>query len=343
MKTNVAHDAGPVPAHRLPEPPVRVRVLYIGGCGRSGSTLLDRMLGQVPGVCSLGELTQLWKALLHDAECGCGVPIRRCLFWRAVGECAFGGWDAVDVGEMLQLQRAVLRQRYVPFMVAPESWPPYRRKLERYTRLLGEVYRGVQEVSGAALVVDSTKHYAGAFLLRRMAGVDLRVVHLVRDSRGVAFSWSKRVPRPEAMHRGSHMNRYGAGRSAGRWLGYNSGFEVLERLGIPSTFVRYEDLVRAPRPELARILERAGVLPTASALSFVRGHEVALRPNHTVAGNPMRFRVGTIRLTVDDAWRSNLPSAHRRIVSLLTRPLLVRYGYAGERGGAAGLGVRRYA
>jgi len=142
-------------------------------------------------------------------------------------------------------------------MVAPESWPPYRRKLERYTRLLGEVYRGVQEVSGAALVVDSTKHYAGAFLLRRMAGVDLRVVHLVRDSRGVAFSWSKRVPRPEAMHRGSHMNRYGAGRSAGRWLGYNSGFEVLERLGIPSTFVRYEDLVRAPRPELARILERA--------------------------------------------------------------------------------------
>jgi len=65
--------------------------------------------------------------------------------------------------------------------------------------------------------------------------------------------------------------------------------------------------------------------------------------NHTVAGNPMRFRVGTIRLTVDDAWRSELPAARRRLVSLLTRPLLVRYGYAGERGGAAGLGVRRYA
>ena len=33
-----------------------LRVLYLGGMGRSGSTLLERMLGEVPGACSLGDL-----------------------------------------------------------------------------------------------------------------------------------------------------------------------------------------------------------------------------------------------------------------------------------------------
>src|SRR5437870_4438917 len=139
MDATPSHDAGSGsavwPAHRPPEASMRpVRVLYIGGCGRSGSTLLDRMLGQVPGVCSLGELTHLWRGLLDNAECGCGAPIRDCPFWRAVGECAFGGWQALDAVEMVRLQRSVLRQRYVPFMVAPALWPPFRRKLEQIGR-----------------------------------------------------------------------------------------------------------------------------------------------------------------------------------------------------------------
>jgi len=324
-----------------------VKVLYIGGCGRSGSTLLDRMLGQVPGVCSLGELTHLWRALLDNAECGCGAAIRDCPFWHAVGQQAFGGWETVDLTEMLHLQRAVQRQRYVPFMMAPGLWPSYREKLERYARVLGELYRGVQEASGAALIVDSTKHYSGGFLLRRVSGLDLRVVHLVRDSRGVAFSWTKTVARPETVHRGAPMNRYRPGRSACRWLGYNAGFELLTRLGVPSTFVRYEDVVRSPRSELERILARIGFRPAGDACSFIRGSDVSLRTNHTVAGNPMRFRVGSLRLRVDDEWKSRFPSGHRRLVSVLTQPLLVRYGYAGDRprdqGRPASFGVRRYA
>ena len=41
-----------------------VRVLYIGGLGRSGSTLLDRMLGQLDGVWSVGELVE--KVGMHQ-------------------------------------------------------------------------------------------------------------------------------------------------------------------------------------------------------------------------------------------------------------------------------------
>ncbi|HEY2794503.1 MAG TPA: sulfotransferase, partial [Micromonosporaceae bacterium] len=36
------------------------RVVFLGGLGRSGTTLLERILGEVPGVCALGELVHLW-------------------------------------------------------------------------------------------------------------------------------------------------------------------------------------------------------------------------------------------------------------------------------------------
>ncbi|WP_420910932.1 sulfotransferase [Thermus thermophilus] len=37
----------------------KVKVVFIGGYGRSGSTLLDRMLGQVEGFVSVGELRHI--------------------------------------------------------------------------------------------------------------------------------------------------------------------------------------------------------------------------------------------------------------------------------------------
>jgi len=48
-------------------------VLFIGGLGRSGSTLLDRMLGRLDDVWSVGELVHLWeRGLSQNNRCGCG-------------------------------------------------------------------------------------------------------------------------------------------------------------------------------------------------------------------------------------------------------------------------------
>jgi len=308
----------------------KVRVLYVGGCGRSGSTLLDRMVGQLPGVCSVGELGQIWKAVAANQECGCTVPIRECAFWRAVGERAFGGWGVVDVRGLHALHRAVVRQRHVALLVAPELSRTYRRRLRAYAAVVQRLYRAIRAVSGASLIVDSTKHYVNALLLAGVDGIDLRVVHLVRDSRGVAYSWNKSVRRPESVHGGAHMNRYGTVRSAVRWIGYNAGFDALATAGVPTLLARYEDLVDAPRVELGRIVGWAGLDVEDPAWSFVNGHEVQLGVDHTVAGNPMRFRVGSVRLRVDEEWKERLPVAQRRVVSLLTWPMLLRYGYRGD-------------
>src|SRR5262249_48627752 len=159
----------------------------------------------------------------------------------------------------LLLQEQVERQRHLPLLLAPGAWPPYRAKLDRYVRVLGTLYGAVREVSGARLLVNSTKHYWNTLVLKRVENVDLHLAPLVRDSRGVAYSWSKVVEKPETVHHGTHMNRYSAGRSVRRWIGYNLAFELLGGPGVPSMLVRYEDLVREPRIEMERILGWAGV------------------------------------------------------------------------------------
>jgi len=49
--------------------------------------------------------------------------------------------------------------------------------------------------------------------------------------------------------------------------------------------------------------------------------------HHTVAGNPMRFTVGTTPVRLDEAWRREMPAGRRRLVSAITAPLRRRYGY----------------
>jgi hypothetical protein len=311
------------------------RVLYIGGLGRSGSTLLERMLDRLDDVCSVGELVHLWeRGLDQDNRCGCGRPFRGCPFWGRVGELAFGGWDRLDVAQVLALKGSVDRNRYLPLMVLPALSRSYRARRDRYLALLGRVYAAVAAASGRTLLADASKHASHAFLVRRLPGVDLRLVHLVRDSRGVAFSWTKRMRRAEVVAGDALMATGTPLRSSARYLGHNLLFHLLGALGVPGLRLRYESLVGDPAGELGRVLALAGRPPAAGELGFVGDGWVELAPGHALAGNPMRFRSGRVPLAVDEAWRGRLRRRHRLLTLASTWPLLLRYGYL--RGGGRG-------
>ena len=45
------------------------RLIYLGGLGRSGSTLVERLLAGLPGVCSVGEVVHMWqRGLVQDGR-----------------------------------------------------------------------------------------------------------------------------------------------------------------------------------------------------------------------------------------------------------------------------------
>jgi hypothetical protein len=318
-----------------PGPAGKLRILYIGGWGRSGSTLLARMLAQVSGLITVGELRDVWlRGCIEDRLCGCGARFHECEFWTAVGERAFGGWSGVDPSQMLRLGRAVDRPWAMPGLLRPGLSRGLDRAARRYIDALGQMYRAIGEVSGNSVVVDSSKIPSYGFLLTKIPDADVRVVHLVRDSRGVVFSWQKHVRKPDRPADADEMLRYGILSASGRYVLYNLLTEVLRRAGAPYLLLRYEDLMAAPTQALQRILRGVEAVVGTDALRFVSDQAVSLQPSHTVDGNPMRFDRGPVTLRLDDEWRSRLGQRDRLLVSLLTSPVLARYGYLGGRGAA---------
>lgn len=71
------------------------------------------------------------------------------------------------------------------------------------------------------------------------------------------------------------------------------------------------------------------MLDEDSALPFVNHSEVELAPTHTVSGNPNRFRTGLIKLKFDNEWQQSMRWHQRAVVTSLTWPLLLHYGYLG--------------
>ena len=300
------------------------RVLFLGGFGRSGTTLVERLLGELPGVCALGEVVHLWQRDLRDDErCGCGARFSGCDFWQRVGERAFGGWANVDVDRVHALRDAVERTRYIPRLASAVEAPD---EVHEYAGYYARVYAAAADVSGAAVVVDSSKHSALAHVLRWADGVDLRVVHVVRDARGVAYSWTKKVTRPETDGT-DEMTRYSPGRSALLWNAHNAAFGLLARRGVAVRRIRYEEFLADPRTALRELAEFAGLWLTPTDLSFLRPDHADLSVGHSAAGNPMRFTVGHLPLRRDDAWKHALPSGQRRLVGAVCGPMLRAYGY----------------
>ncbi|BBL79337.1 sulfotransferase [Rubrobacter xylanophilus] len=306
-----------------------VNVLYIGGSGRSGSTILARTLGRAPGFFDAGELWQLWdRGLLHNELCGCGEPFGSCPFWTAVGREAFGGWRNVDAERMASFKPLLRRLRYLPHYLALAGAGVRTRKVEEMLGELGpaleRLYRALREVSGACVVVDSSKRFSYAAVLGSLPSVEVRAVHLVRDSRAVAHSWSRSKVRPEAG--GSSMPRLGPLKASRTWslqnlqqvlLPLSGGVRACARL-------RYEDFVREPASSLRKTLRELGL---EADLRFIRGREVPLSRGHTVSGNPARFESGGVELSPDEAWRERMRAGDRALVTALTAPLLAGYGY----------------
>ncbi len=301
-------------------------VLFVGGFSRSGSTLLAYLLGAVEQLCPVGELRELWtKGLLHDNLCSCGERFSRCSFWTAVGERAFGGWEQIDLQEMVATSDALATDtRLVPRLLA--GWESGR--LSRFRDHTTRVYQAICEMSGCSVVVDSSKVAPYALLMASDERIDLRTIQLVRDSRAVAFSWAKRgVVKLDVEDGLTTMDTYRTGATALRWSYHNALFSLFGIRRIPLARMHYERLVAAPAQEIDRALGELGLPAGESARSAWASGNVSLGYGHTIGGNPMRFRGAQQPVRLDDEWSHAMPARVRRQVTIISWPLLARYGY----------------
>jgi hypothetical protein len=301
-----------------------VRTVFIAGNGRSGSTILHNILGQIDGFAAVGELRYIWgRAAIDNQLCGCGERFRECPFWDKVMTQAFGGLDLAYARRMYDAIES-FRLRNLPLMVAPATRSRELARLAEYRAGIARLYAAIQEVSGCRVIVDSSKNPSYGYLLQYVRGVEPYYLHVVRDVPAVAHSWGKH----QEFEPGVPMARKSPAASALQWLARNAAAEMfLRRSPSPWLSMRYEDFVSRPREHLAAIL--AWLDEQRDTTPFTSSHEVDIdRRNHSVFGNRARFQTGSIRLSADEQWRNGLSPRDLRTVTTLAWPLRVRYGYA---------------
>jgi hypothetical protein len=188
----------------------------------------------------------------------------------------------------------------------------------RYAEALRSIYRAVGDVTGAEVVIDSSKRAMHVYLGVQVAGMRTHIVHLVRDPRAIAYSWRGR--RDEVVLRPS--------RSSMNWVASNLAVEALHRrtAGASHTFVRYEDFIRQPMATLEELGDRIGIRD--SSFPFVDPTTLRMKPNHTVAGSPSRFISGDVKLVPDDEWKLKMSLRDRAFATLPAAPFLRHYGYS---------------
>jgi hypothetical protein len=310
-----------------------VRVILIVGASRSGTTLVDRLLGEATGAGSLGEVNQLWtRGLQYNQLCGCGVPFRECGMWCT----ALNAMKIDDIGcyaDVVEgLRRAVIRNRRLPFLLIPPALTPrWTSQRIAFRAELRRLYEAVAMTQGVDVIIDSSKHPVFAHMIAGDPNLDLSVLHVVRDARAVAFSSLRRRRKPEVHDRVEYMRRLSPQKAARSWMRINLLAELLRPRFERYARLRLEDLARNPQGVLSEITQRLQL--DCSARPIVNG-AARLSRSHTVSGNPMRFETGLIPIRDDSEWRMRMDRRDRRIVSWLSAPLLLRYGYLAPGRGA---------
>jgi len=306
--------------------------VYITGEGRSGSTLLGQMLNNLPDFNFVGEFRHLfYERYGANYPCGCGRLFRDCEFWQSVIDGAFGSFERIDREALASCNFAVARERFTPMLMLFNRLPCefFSDKWRRaFAGVMLPLCRAVARASGKNVIVDSSHEPSQALVLARLPQIQLKILHLVRDSRAVAFSSTRTKLAFDSGRVRMYLPRKGSVTSALGWSWRNlwaSRIARLRRNGITYARLRYEDMIRAPAEALAGTLTRLGF--PAQDFSFINGATVKLGSNHAISGNTVKFNSGAVTLRVDDEWQRAMAERDKRMVTLLTRPLMRHFGY----------------
>lgn len=297
--------------------------VYITSVSYSGSTLMTFLLNAHPSIATIGEM----KGGAKDPEqfmCSCGQPIGQCAFWCELVERLNARgipFDHRDVWSQCGFRIAeapfadrVVRHRYRggAFELARNALlaltPAARRNLPRIRTRNEAFVEAALDIRNRPVFLDSSKDPIRLRFLRDIESFRIRVIHMVRDGRGVMNSFMKRQGLSPEL-------------AALQWVRRENEIRSLEKTFEPSRWMllRYEDLCTDPDATLAKTFEFLD-LPAQDVSDGFRNAE------HHILGNAMRFG-STSEIKLDTKWQRDLTPEQIETFEQFGGALNRDYGY----------------
>jgi hypothetical protein len=298
------------------------KVLYIAGYGRSGSTVLDIILGNHSEIFSTGELYNLSKYSISESfSCTCGANFRDCSFWKTVVP-QIGDYD------FFNLTRKLESIFYLPRLFL--GLVPSEEKI-KYRKYQQNLFANISTHSGKSIIVDSSQSSwpaAGRFIaLNLLADLDVYVLHLIRNGldtmQSIVIHGSNRAIEGQRVN-----NNFSTLRAPLGWASANLWSSLLGGLQSEGRYMmlRYEDFIRNPGKSLQSIGSFCGF--DASSLIGKINQDVEFHVGHMVGGNRIRHQK-EIRLyrSISEQYGRKLGWFHLLMFYILGGYLSHFYGY----------------
>ncbi|MBM7622982.1 sulfotransferase [Sporohalobacter salinus] len=270
-------------------------IIYIAGYGRSGSTLLERVLSSNKKLFGLGELTNFLDLIEEKKSyCSCGEELKKCSFWSNI----------ID---------KIIRQRN------------YNNNFNQniFSFIFEEIPNDVE------YVIDSSKtartNYFRPIKLLKTTDFDVKIIHLVRDGRGCM--WSNLKGSNRKMEKGLDPKLpFAAFRTIIGWPLANISAHLFQLFSTEENYyrVRYEDFVETP----GKVLEKIGKFLNVNFDQQIKmlKKQKDIPVGHQLSGNRLRSKRKII-LNKDVSWRNNLTLRHKLLFWCLNWPLALLYNY----------------
>jgi len=299
----------------------KVRVLYITCSSFSGSTLLSFLLNTHPRMVTIGHTTGWDFGQDPDFSCSCGELLRNCPFYRSI-EAAFleaglpfdirnfgtnyvlsdnERLNDILVGCLPRLRDSRIEKLRDRMVQCVRSWSSRLKQQDKANYVL---MKAALEHGHGEIYVDNSHRPHRLRHLDRAGYFDLKVLHLVRDIRGVVLSHMKR-------------RSWDAETATRVWLGEQANVLRISREFPERMVLHYDDLCNDLDAALGSIHEFVGTEPTPFCGNFKEGE-------HHILGNQMRLRDG--KVSRDTKWESELSQADVDIIFRTAADVLARTG-----------------
>ena len=296
-------------------------IVFIIGAGHSGSTLLAKALNAHSQIFAMSEISQFYDELKNEiAHCGCGTKLLDCPFWKDINGRlkAKIGYGIKDIPNNFRISRDPDKNGIVDKIYFKISWFTATifimnpKLINERLKNIKELFDAIIEKTGNRYLVDSSKSARWAFLLGkflRRNGYQIKLIHLVRDGRGVLYSYSKgyykvKLKNPKTDE--YEMQTFYSDKKRSKesivklWKFDNFAASFHKLINNKRYyFQRYEDFAKQPKNSLKSILAFLG-LPYEEEMLDLNRYD-----NHMVSGNASRINAERI-LKPFENWKKKL-------------------------------------